>query len=42
MSIAGTIKAFTLWEFLKAHAKTLHYFFKPKATINYPFEHNPQ
>ena len=41
MSIAGTIKAFTLWEFVKAHAKTLRYFFKPKATINYPFERNP-
>ena len=41
MSIAGTIKAFTLWEFLKAHAKTLQYFFKPKATLNYPFERNP-
>ena len=27
--IARTIKAFTLWEFLKAHALTLKYFFKP-------------
>ena len=41
MSIAQTIKAFTLWEFVKAHALTLKYFFKPKATINYPFEKNP-
>ena len=39
--IARTIKAFTLWEFVKAHALTLKYFFKPKATINYPFEKNP-
>ena len=39
--IARTIKAFTLWEFLKAHTLTLKYFFKPKATINYPFEKNP-
>ena len=39
--IVRTIKAFTLWEFVKAHALTLKYFFKPKATINYPFEKNP-
>ena len=39
--IARTIKAFTLWEFLKAHALTLKYFFKPKATLNYPHEKNP-
>jgi len=32
--ISRTIKAFTLWEFLRAHALTLKYFFKPKATIN--------
>ena len=41
MGIASTVKAFTLWEFVKAHALTLKYFFKPKATINYPFERNP-
>ena len=41
MSPAQFVKSFTLWEFLKAHAKTLHYFFKPKATINYPFEKMP-
>ena len=41
MSVAQIIKSFTLWEFLKAHALTLQYFFKPKATINYPFERNP-
>ena len=41
MSIAQHIKAFTLWEFLKAHALTLRYFFKAKATINYPYERNP-
>src|SRR5688572_10107079 len=38
MTVAQLIKSFTLWEFLKAHALTLKYFFKPKATINYPFE----
>ena len=41
MNIAQTIKAFTLWEFVKAHALTLRYFFKAKATINYPHERNP-
>ena len=41
MSVAHFIKSFTLWEFVKAHALTLKYFFKPKATINYPFEKNP-
>ena len=40
--IARTIKDFTLWEFLGAHWLTLKYFFKPKATINYPYEKTPQ
>jgi NADH-quinone oxidoreductase subunit I len=35
------VKSFTLWEFVKAHALTLRYFFKSKATINYPYEKNP-
>ena len=41
MTVAQLVKSFTLWEFLKAHWLTLKYFFKPKATINYPFEKNP-
>ena len=41
MTVAQFIKSFTLWEFVKAHLLTLKYFFKPKATINYPFEKNP-
>ena len=41
MTVAQLIKSFTLWEFLKAHALTLKYFFKPKVTINYPYEKNP-
>ena len=41
MSLAYYVKSFTLWEFVKAHLKTLRYFFKAKATINYPFEKNP-
>ena len=36
------LKAFTLWEIVRAHALTLKYFFKPKATINYPYEKAPQ
>ena len=40
--IVRTLKAFTLWEFLQAHWLTLKYFFKPKATINYPYEKTPQ
>src|SRR5690606_38826061 len=39
-SIAHFVKTFTLWEFVQAHWLTLKYFFKPKATINYPFEKN--
>ena len=35
------IKSFLLVELVKAHWLTLKYFFKPKATINYPFEKNP-
>ena len=41
MSIGHYIKTFTLWEFVKAHALTLKYFFEAKATINYPYEKNP-
>ena len=40
-TIAHYIKSFTLWEFVKAHLLTLKYFFKAKATINYPYEKNP-
>src|SRR3569623_647654 len=41
MTVAQIIKSFTLWEIVKAHALTLRYFFKKKATINYPYEKNP-
>jgi len=41
MSVAQLIRSYTLWEFIKAHWLTLRYFFKPKATINYPYEKNP-
>src|SRR3546814_9118589 len=36
-----TIKSLLLIEFITAHWLTLKYFFKPKATINYPYEKNP-
>ena len=39
--VAHWIKSFFLWEFILAHWLTLKYFFKPKATINYPYEKNP-
>jgi NADH-quinone oxidoreductase subunit I len=42
MNAAHWIKSFTLWELVKGHALTLKYFFKPKATINYPYEKTPQ
>ena len=34
MNPLSWLKAFTLWEIVRAHALTLKYFFKPKATIN--------
>ena len=40
-TVSHLIKSFTLWEILKAHALTMKYFFKPKVTINYPFEKAP-
>jgi len=40
MNVAHLIKSFTLWEFVKAHALTLRYFFKEKATLDYPYEKN--
>ena len=36
------LTSFALWDFVQAHWLTLKYFFKPKATINYPYEKAPQ
>lgn len=36
-----TARSFFLVELVKGFALTLKYFFKPKVTINYPFEKNP-
>ena len=41
-AVTHFVKSFTLWELVKGHALTLKYFFKPKATINYPYEKTPQ
>ncbi len=42
MSLAQAAKGLLLKEFVGAFALSMRYFFKPKATINYPFEKNPQ
>ncbi len=36
-----TIKTWTLWELAVGMSKTLRYAFKPKYTINYPYEKGP-
>ncbi len=41
MRIAQTVKSLFLWEFLVAFVLSMKYFFKPKPTINYPFEKGP-
>ena len=38
MSLAQAAKGLLLKEFVGAFALSMRYFFKPKATINYPFE----
>lgn len=35
------LKTFTLYELLQGMALTLKYFFKPKVTLNYPYEKGP-
>ena len=42
MSIAQTINSLFLKEFVGAFFLSMRYFFKPKATLNYPFEKGPQ
>src|SRR5215469_12406668 len=36
-----TARSIFLWEFVKSFALATRYFFKPKATLNYPFEKGP-
>ena len=40
-SFDNTARSFLLVELVKGFALTLKYFFKPKVTINYPFEKGP-
>ena len=40
-SIGQTARAFLLTEIVKGMALTLRYFFKPKVTLNYPYEKGP-
>mgnify|MGYP003336978775 CR=1 FL=1 len=41
MSLQQAAKSLLLKEFVGAFLLSMRYFFKPKATINYPFEKNP-
>jgi NADH-quinone oxidoreductase subunit I len=36
-----TARSIFFWELVKAFGLGMRYFFKPKATINYPFEKGP-
>ena len=39
--VGQTIKSLFLLEFVSAFWLSMKYFFKPKATVNYPFEKGP-
>ncbi len=41
MSVASTARSLLLTEFIDAFVVTMRYFFKPKPTLNYPFEKGP-
>lgn len=41
MKIINYIKSFFLFEIISGMALTLKYFFKPKVTLNYPYEKGP-
>jgi len=41
MRLDRTAKAIFLWEFVTGFMLAMRYFFKPKATLNYPFEKGP-
>lgn len=40
-SLSNTFNSLLLKEFVSAFALSMRYFFKPKATVNYPFEKGP-
>ena len=41
VSLDRTAQRIFLWEMVKAFGLAMRYFFKPKATLNYPFEKGP-
>ena len=41
MRLVGPTKALFLWEFVTGFVLAMRYFFRPKATLNYPFEKGP-
>src|SRR5438477_11727135 len=41
MKLDQAVRSLFLKEFAQAFLLSMRYFFKPKATINYPFEKNP-
>ena len=41
VNVNATARALLLSEFVSAFFLAMRYFFKPKPTINYPFEKNP-
>jgi NADH-quinone oxidoreductase subunit I len=41
MRLAHSVKALFIWEFLTGFVLAMRYFFKPKATLNYPHEKGP-
>src|SRR5258705_3909735 len=41
-AFASALKSSFLMEFVSAFFLSMRYFFKPKATLNYPFEKGPQ
>ena len=41
MTLDRTVRGIFLWEFVQAVVLSMRYFFKPKPTLNYPFEKGP-
>src|SRR5215469_16379955 len=41
MTLDRTVRGIFLWEFVQAVILSMRYFFKPKPTLNYPFEKGP-
>jgi hypothetical protein len=41
MKLDQAARSLFLKEFVQAFVLSMRYFFKPKATVNYPFEKNP-